>query len=126
MDSGLPLQAAAPARGILFRCELWASLELLICKQDQLITAGNLSSCKAGRQHDCCGVQAQTWLRTGAEQEGSPRATPSSTLERCLDDVVDLGRTQGVLVDTLRLAGAPSLVLGVNQVAAQPCPNASR
>lgn len=55
MGSGLPLQAAAPARGGVgwFPCELCASRELLICKQNQLITAGNLSSCKAGRQHDC-------------------------------------------------------------------------
>lgn len=53
MGSGLPLQAAAPAGGLSFPCELCASHELLICKQNQLITAGNLSSCKAGRQHDC-------------------------------------------------------------------------
>lgn len=72
MGFGLPLQATAPAGWVLFPCELRACRESLICKQNQLITAGNLSSCKAGRQHDCCGAQAQTWLRTGAEQESSP------------------------------------------------------
>lgn len=72
MGSGLPLQAAAPAGWILFPCELWACRESLICKQNQLITAGNLSSCKAGRQHDCLEPRLRHGSGLELEQEGSP------------------------------------------------------
>lgn len=75
-------------RGLVSLGGPWACCRLSSCKQNQLITARNLSSCNADHQHGSCVAQARARLRTGAEQEGHPRAraprgTVSSSVGRC-------------------------------------------